>query len=67
MKKHLLLIAFAFFISTIFLFDSVFAAVSEGCEIFEIREGCDLSGWMILIFGEILVGVSLAIFLHTLS
>jgi len=66
MKKHLLLIAFAFFISTIFLFDSAFAAVSEGCEIFEIREGCDLSGWLKLIFG-VSIGVFLGILLHSLS
>jgi len=66
MKKHLLLIAFAFFISTIFLFDSAFAAVSEGCEIFEIREGCDLSGWLKLVFG-VSIGIFLAILLYTLS
>jgi len=66
MKKHLSLIAFAFFISTIFLFDSAFAAVSEGCEIFEIREGCDLSGWLKLIFG-VSIFAFLAIFLHHLS
>ncbi len=66
MKKHLSLIAFAFFISTIFLFDSAFAAVSEGCEIFEIREGCDLSGWLKLIFG-VSIGVFLGILLHSLS
>jgi len=66
MKKHLSLIAFAFFILTIFLFDSAFAAVSEGCEIFEIRAGCDLSGWLKLIFG-ISIGVFLAILLHHLS
>ncbi len=64
---QIIIVIFAFFIVNIFLFDSAYAAVSEGCEIFEIREGCDLSGWMILIFGEILVGASLAIFLHTLS
>ncbi len=66
MKKHLSLIAFAFFILTIFLFDSAFAAVSEGCEIFEIKAGCDLSGWLKLIFG-ISIGVFLAILLHHLS
>ena len=66
MKKHLSLIAFAFFISTILLFDSAFAAVSEGCEIFEIREGCDLSGWLKLIFG-VSIGVFLGILFHTLS
>ena len=67
MKKYLSLIVLALFIYTIMLFDSAFAAVSEGCEIFEIREGCDLSNFMVLIFGEVLVGASLAIFLHVLS
>ena len=66
MKKHLSLIAFAFFISTIMLFDSAFAAVSEGCEIFEIKAGCDLSGWLKLIFG-VTIGTFLAILLSTLS
>jgi len=67
MKIHLSLVAFTFFISTILLFDPAFAAVSEGCEIFDIKEGCDLSNWLVLIFGEILVGASLAIFLNYLS
>jgi len=66
MKKHLSLIVFAFFISTIMLFDSAFAAVSEGCEIFEIKAGCDLSGWLKLIFG-VIIGTFLAILLYTLS
>ena len=66
MKKYLSLIAFALFISTIMLFDSAFAAVSEGCEIFEIREGCDLSGWLKLIIG-VSIGTFLAILLYTLS
>jgi len=65
MKNFLFLLAF--FVSTILLFDSAFAQVSEGCEILDIKEGCDLSNWLVLIFGEILVGVSLAIFLHALS
>ena len=64
---RIIIVMFAFFISPIFLFDSAFAAVSEGCEIFEIREGCDLSNFQVLIFGEILVGAFLAILLHTLS
>ena len=66
MKKPLSLIAFAFFISTIFLFDSAYAAVSEGCEIFEIKAGCDLSGWMKVIFGAA-IGGGLAILLHILT
>jgi len=64
---QIIIMVFAFFIASILVFDSAYAAVSEGCEIFEIKAGCDLSGWMVLIFGEILVGASLAIFLHTLS
>jgi len=66
MKKHLFLIALAFFISTVLLFDSAFAAVSEGCEIFEIKAGCDLSGWLKVIFGAS-IGAFLAILLYTLS
>jgi len=64
MKKHLSL--FAFFILTALLFDPVFAAVSEGCEIFEIKAGCDLSGWLKVIFGAS-IGAFLAILLYTLS
>jgi len=64
MKKHLSLVAF--FILPIFLFDSAFAAVSEGCEIFEIKAGCDLSGWLKVIFGAS-IGAFLAILLYTLS
>jgi len=66
MKKYLSLIALAFFISTVLLFNSAFAAVSEGCEIFEIKAGCDLSGWLKVIFGAS-IGVFLAILLYTLS
>ena len=48
------------------LFDPVFAAVSEGCGMFEIKVGCDLSGWLKLIFG-VSIGTFLAILLYTLS
>jgi hypothetical protein len=57
----------AFFILPIFLFDLVYATVSEGCEIFEIKAGCDLSVWMAVIIGEIVVGAFLAIFFHHLE
>ena len=60
MKKHLSLITLAFFISTIILFDSAYAAVSDGCEIFEIKAGCDLSVWMAVILGEIVVDKPMA-------
>jgi len=64
MKKHLSLLAF--FVSTILLFDSAFAQVSEGCEILDIKEGCDISGWLKLFFG-VSIGAFLAILLHTLA
>jgi len=64
---RIIIVMFAIFISPIFLFDSAYAAVSEGCEIFEIKPGCDLSVWMAVIIGEIVVGAFLAIFLHYLE
>ncbi len=45
-QTRIITIMFAFFILPIFLFDSAYATVSEGCEIFEIKAGCDLSVWM---------------------
>ena len=64
---RIIIVIFAFFILPIFLFDSAYAAVSEGCEIFEIKAGCDLSVWMAVIIGEIIVGAFLAIFFHYLA
>ncbi len=63
----IIIVMFVFLISSIFLFDSAYAAVSEGCGMFEIKAGCDLSIWMALILGEIVVGAFLAIFLHYLA
>jgi len=37
---QIIIMMLAFFIANILVFDSAYAAVSEGCEIFEIREGC---------------------------
>lgn len=34
---------------------------------FEIREGCELGGWMHLILGDVIIGALLAIFLHVLA
>jgi len=64
---RIIIVIFAFFILPIFLFDSAYATVSEGCEIFEIKAGCDLSVWMAVIIGEIIVGAFLAIFFHYLA
>jgi len=65
-QTRIIIVMFAFLILPIFLFDLAFAAVSEGCEIFEIKAGCDLSGWLKLIFG-VSIGTFLAILLYTLS
>ena len=69
-KKRLYLstmIIFAIFFSSIFLFHVVYAAVSEGCSLWEVNPQCDLSGWMKLFMGDIGVGAVLALFLHVLS
>jgi hypothetical protein len=66
-QTRIILVIFAFLLSPIILSDSAYAAVSEGCEMFEIKAGCDLSIWMALILGEIVVGALLAIFLHYLG
>jgi len=55
-----ILIIFIGFIVT----KSAYAAIAEGCEMFDLRPGCDLSGWMKLIMGDILIGAFLAILLH---
>jgi hypothetical protein len=66
-QTQIIIVMFAFLILPIFLFDLAYAAVSEGCEIFEIKAGCDLSVWMAVIIGEIVVGAFLAIFFHHLE
>ena len=38
-----------------------------GCGMFEIREGCELGGWMHLVLGDVVIGALLAIFLHVLA
>ena len=43
------------------------AGGTPGCGMFEIREGCELGGWMHLILGDILIGALLAILLHILA
>lgn len=45
----------------------IFAETSEGCEMFDLKPGCDLSGWMKLILGDLAIGAALALFLHYLS
>jgi membrane protein implicated in regulation of membrane protease activity len=64
---QIILLVFAFLFSPLILTNFAYAATSEGCGIFEIKAGCDLSVWMALILGELVVGAVLAIFLHYLG
>ncbi|MCZ6582518.1 MAG: hypothetical protein O6761_05025 [Thaumarchaeota archaeon] len=61
------LLLFSLFVSSTFLMNAAFAAVSEGCGLFDVKLECDLSGWMKLFLGDIAVGAALALFLHTLA
>jgi hypothetical protein len=61
------LLLFSLFVSSTFLIHSAFAAVSEGCGLFDVKLECDLSGWMKLFLGDVAVGAALALFLHILA
>jgi len=61
-----ILVLIVFFSST-FTIHWAFAAAAEDCEIFDLKPGCDLSGWMKLIMGDLAIGAFLAILLHYLS
>jgi len=58
------MLVFAVFFSSVFFIHTAFAVVSEGCGLFDVKPGCDLSGWMKLIMGDIMVGAFLALLLH---
>ncbi len=58
---------FAAFFSSIFLIHSAFAAVSPGCGFFDLDPQCDLSGWLHLLLGDILIGSLLALLFMRLS
>lgn len=66
MKLFSLIFLILFFSST-FLVHYAYGATSEDCGLFELRSGCDLSGWMKLIMGDLAIGAVLAILLHHLS
>ena len=62
------IIVFMLFIFATFLVNSASASArSPECGIFEIKPGCDLSGWMKFIMGDILIGIFLALLLHHFS
>jgi len=69
-KKRLylssMLVFAVFFSSTLFVHEA-FAAGTEGCGFFEFGLECDLSGWLHLIIGDMVVGGLLAILFHHLS
>jgi len=58
---------FSLFVSSTFFVHTAFAAVSEGCGLWDVRPECDLSGWMKLFMGDVGVGAVLALFLHVLA
>ena len=69
MKKAYLgsILFFTIFVSSTFFIHTAYAAVSEGCGLWDVSPECDLSGWMKLFMGDIGVGAVLAVFLHVLA
>ena len=61
------ILLFSVFVASTFFIHTAFAAVSEGCGLFDVKPGCDLSGWMKLLMGDIAVGAFLALLLHFLT
>ncbi len=58
---------FSLFVSSTFFIHTAFAAVSEGCTLWDVNLECDLSGWMKFFMGDIGVGAFLAVLLHFLT
>jgi len=65
------ILVFTVFFSSIFFVHSAFAVAAPGCGFFDISLECDLSGWMKLFLGDILiasvVGALLALLFHRLA
>jgi len=61
------MLVFAAFFSSVFFIHSAFAAVSPGCGFFDLSPQCDLSGWLHLLVGDILIGSLLAILFFGIS
>jgi len=61
------IVFFSVFVTSTFFIHSAFAAVSEGCNMWEVNLECDLSGWMKLFMGDLAIGVFLALLLHFVS
>lgn len=61
------ILLFSIFVASTFFIHTAFAAVSEGCGLWDVNPECDLSGWMKLFLGDVGVGAVLAVFLHVLA
>jgi len=65
------LLVFAVFFSSIFFVHSAFGAATPGCGFFDLAPECDLSGWLHLLMGDIIIGSVvgglLALLFHRLS
>ncbi len=61
------MLVFATFFSSVFFIHTAFAAVSASCGFFELGPECDLSGWLHLAIGDILIGSLLAILFFGIS
>ncbi len=46
---------------------SAFAEQDEECNLLHLSVHCDLSGWMTLILGDVMISAALAVFLHYLA
>ena len=65
--RLILLVFFSIVVTFSFTANIVYGAgVTEGCDMFELRSDCDLSGWMHLVLDSAQAG-ALALFLHFLS
>lgn len=67
MKTIAYLLISGFLLKAGFISAAYAAGGTPGCGMFEIKEGCELGGWMHLILGDVLIGALLAIFLHVLA
>ncbi|MGB0856152.1 MAG: hypothetical protein ACPGQP_03930 [Nitrosopumilus sp.] len=67
MKTIVYLLVSIFLLKTGFTSVAYAAGGTPGCGMFEIKEGCELGGWLHLILGDVIIGALLAIFLHILA
>jgi len=61
------MLVFVAFFSSVFFIHSAFGAVSPGCGFFDLSPECDLSGWLHLLVGDILIGSLLAILFYGIT